>query len=53
MNYTELSKAISYVLCHVPWEYELEMGEQGWFRLISFGMHCIGQRNGETFAKLT
>ena len=27
---TELSKEISYVLRHAPWEYELEMDEEGW-----------------------
>jgi putative RNA 2'-phosphotransferase len=29
MNYTELSKEISYALRHAPWEYELEMDEEG------------------------
>ncbi|MGN6714212.1 RNA 2'-phosphotransferase [Anaerocolumna jejuensis] len=29
MNYTELSKEISYALRHAPWEYELEMDEKG------------------------
>lgn len=28
--YTKLSKEISYALRHAPWEYELEMDEQGW-----------------------
>lgn len=26
----ELSKEISYALRHAPWEYELEMDEEGW-----------------------
>ena len=30
MNYIELSREISYVLRHAPWEYELEMDEYGW-----------------------
>lgn len=30
MNYVELSKEISYVLRHVPWEYEQEIDEEGW-----------------------
>ena len=30
MNYLELSKEISYALRHVPWEYELELDENGW-----------------------
>lgn len=29
MNYTELSKEISYALRHVPWKYELELDEEG------------------------
>ena len=30
MNYIGLSKEISYALRHAPWEYELEMDENGW-----------------------
>lgn len=30
MEYTGLSKEISYALRHAPWEYELEMDEEGW-----------------------
>lgn len=26
----ELSKEISYALRHAPWEYELEMDQEGW-----------------------
>jgi putative RNA 2'-phosphotransferase len=33
MNLTELSKAISYALRHAPWEYELELDEEGWVSL--------------------
>lgn len=29
MNYTELSKEISYALRHAPWEYELELDVEG------------------------
>lgn len=29
MNYIELSKEISYALRHAPWEYELELDEEG------------------------
>ncbi len=29
-NYVELSKTISYVLRHAPWEYELELDDEGW-----------------------
>lgn len=28
--FTKLSKEISYALRHAPWEYELEMDEEGW-----------------------
>ena len=28
--YTQLSNEISYALRHAPWEYELEMDEEGW-----------------------
>lgn len=30
MKYDELSKEVSYALRHAPWEYELEMDENGW-----------------------
>ncbi len=30
MDYTRLSKEISYALRHAPWEYELELDENGW-----------------------
>lgn len=30
MNLVELSKGISYALRHAPWEYELELDEEGW-----------------------
>ncbi len=30
MDYTALSKEISYALRHAPWEYELELDESGW-----------------------
>lgn len=33
MDYVKLSKKISYVLRHAPWEYELELDEQGWVSL--------------------
>ncbi len=30
MNYQELSKEVSYALRHAPWEYELELDDDGW-----------------------
>lgn len=29
-NYQKLSKEISYALRHAPWEYELELNDEGW-----------------------
>lgn len=33
MDYTKLSKAMSYALRHAPWEYELELDELGWVNI--------------------
>lgn len=33
MDYTRLSKQIAYILRHAPWEYELELDEEGWVPL--------------------
>lgn len=33
LEYDRLSKEISYALRHAPWEYELEMDEEGWVPL--------------------
>ncbi|MGX4686215.1 RNA 2'-phosphotransferase [Vagococcus sp. JNUCC 83] len=30
IKYNELSKEVSYALRHVPWEFELELDEEGW-----------------------
>ncbi len=30
MDYLKLSKEVSYVLRHAPWEYELELDNEGW-----------------------
>lgn len=30
MDYLKLSKEVSYALRHAPWEYELEIDEEGW-----------------------
>lgn len=30
MDYFKLSKEISYALRHAPWEYELELDDEGW-----------------------
>lgn len=33
MNYLKLSKEVSYALRHAPWEYELELDENGWVEI--------------------
>lgn len=33
MDYLKLSKEISYALRHAPWEYELELDENGWVEI--------------------
>lgn len=33
MDFEKLSKRVSYVLRHAPWEYELELGDEGWASL--------------------
>lgn len=30
MNYDELSKELAYAIRHAPWEYDLELEEEGW-----------------------
>ena len=51
----ELSKEISYALRHAPWEYELEMNEEGWVpveqlldalhrRLLNGRMETVSER---------
>lgn len=42
MNLVELSKEISYALRHAPWEYELELDEQG-FVLIAQLLHALNE----------
>lgn len=33
MDYMQLSKEVSYALRHAPWEYELELDEDGWVKV--------------------
>lgn len=44
MNYEQLSKEISYALRHAPWEYELEMDQNG-FVLIHQLLSAINEEN--------
>ena len=34
MDYQKLSKEVSYALRHAPWEYELELDEEGWVDIM-------------------
>ena len=54
-RFEELSKEISYALRHAPWEYELEMNEEGWVpveqlldalhrRLLNGRMETVSER---------
>jgi putative RNA 2'-phosphotransferase len=33
MDYLKLSKEVSYTLRHAPWEYELELNDEGWVEI--------------------
>ena len=44
MDYTKLSKEVSYALRHAPWEYELEFDEQG-FVPIEQLLHSLNSLN--------
>lgn len=42
MDYMKLSKEVSYALRHAPWEYELELDEQGWVDIEQL-LHSLRQ----------
>ena len=42
MNLVELSKEISYALRHAPWEYELELDEQGFVPIAQL-LHALNE----------
>lgn len=44
MNYLELSKEVSYALRHAPWEYELEMDEEGFVPIPQL-LHALNETN--------
>ena len=44
MNLVELSKEISYALRHAPWEYELELVEQGFVPIAQL-LHALNESN--------
>jgi len=41
MDYQKLSREVSYALRHAPWEYELELDEEGWVDInqLLFSLH--------------
>lgn len=51
MDYVKLSKTISYALRHAPWEYELELDEQGWVD-ISQLLYAFNEEEGWCNVKL-
>lgn len=45
MDYLKLSKEVSYALRHAPWEYDLQLDEEGWVDInrLLFSLHeCKG-----------
>ena len=50
MDYTHLSKKMAYILRHAPWEYELELDEEGWVPLEQL---LEGLRSERAFARVT
>ena len=44
MNLVELSKEISYALRHAPWEFELELDEQGFVSIAQL-LHALNESN--------
>ncbi len=50
MDYTHLSKKIAYILRHAPWEYELELDEEGWVPLEQL---LEGLRSQRAFRSVT
>lgn len=49
---TELSREISYVLRHAPWEYELEMDEEGWISIEQLLDAFIKTKNGTRYLRM-
>src|SRR5947209_2063079 len=49
MDHIHLSKALSYVLRHAPWEYELELDDEGWTALAPV---LEGLRTSPAFARV-
>lgn len=45
MDYSKLSKEVSYALRHAPWEYELELDNEGWVSIeqLLMALHLDNQ----------
>ena len=50
MNYSNLSKEVSYALRHAPWEYELELDSNGW---VSIEQLISSFKNNDEWKDLT
>ncbi len=50
MNDTQLSKMLAYVLRHAPWEYELELDDEGW---VPVAQLLEGLRSEAAFRNVT
>lgn len=50
MNFERLSKTVAYILRHAPWEYELELDEEGWTSLEQL---LQGLRSNPSFRDVT
>lgn len=50
MDITKLSKEVSYALRHAPWEYELELDDEGW---VSIEQILIALRRDKQWESIT
>lgn len=44
MDYLKLSKEVSYALRHAPWEYELELDDEGWVDIMQLLFSLQGSK---------
>ncbi|MGY3704949.1 RNA 2'-phosphotransferase [Vagococcus martis] len=51
INYNELSKEVSYALRHAPWEFELELDEEGWVS-VSQLLDALNKKKSKEFIGL-
>lgn len=43
MDYTKLSKEVSYALRYAPWKYELELDKDGWGSIDQLRVLCCSR----------